>query len=61
METKETLTAAFEELRDRIALHIEYLDTMPLQMQAALYDADLGGLVEILRRLDEFMEIKLCK
>lgn len=61
METKETLTAAFEELRDRIALHIEYLDTMPLQMQGALYDADLGGLVEILRRLDEFMEIKLCK
>lgn len=61
METQETLTASLEELRDTIALHMEYLDVMHPEMQAALYDADMEGVSGIIRRLDEFTKIKPCK
>lgn len=61
METQETLTASLEELGDTIALHMEYLDVMHPEMQAALYDADMEGVSEIIRRLDEFTKIKPCK
>ena len=61
METHEAITASLEELRDIIALHMEYLDVMHPEMQAALYDADMEGMAEIIRRLDDFAEIKPCK
>lgn len=61
METKETLTSSLEELRDTIALHIEHLDDMHPYMQAALYDADMEGMSEIIQRLDEFTKLKLIK
>ncbi len=61
METHETITASLKELRDTIALHMEHLDDMHPKMQAALYDADLDGVAEIIHRLDEFTEIKPCK
>lgn len=61
METHEAITSSLEELRDTIALHMEHLDDMHPKMQAALYDADMAGVSEIIRRLDEFTEIKPCK
>lgn len=61
METREAITASLEELRDTIALHMEYLDDMYPEMQAALYDADMEGMSEIIRRLDEFTKLKLIK
>lgn len=61
METREAITASLKELRDTIALHMEYLDDMHPEMQAALYDADMEGMSEIIRRLDEFTKLNLIK
>lgn len=61
METHETITASLEELRDTIALHMEHLDDMHPDMQAAFYDADMEGMAEIIRRLEEFSKLKLIK
>lgn len=61
METKETLTASLKELKDTVALHMEYLHDMHPAMQAALYDADMEGVSEFIQRLDEFAKLKFIK
>lgn len=61
METKETLTAALEEFRDTVALHMDHLDEMHPDMQAALFEADQETLSEIIRRFDDFTTPKLIK
>ena len=40
---------------------MEHLDDMHPVMQAAFFDADMEGMAEIIRRLEEFSKLKLIK